>query len=382
MLLSTLTLAALAAHASAGAATIAAPVLTGPTELTGPTGLPGPPERLAIHAAKIVLGEQGVLEDAWLTVENGVIRQVGRGVRVPDDWPRIEHDGVLTAGLIAFSTGAGIGGDYRDATRTWSPQLEVAYEFDAEHADFRHALEQGVTALVLLPSGLDVAGGRAVVVKTSGGAIVERSGPLSLSPNASAANRMRAPTGYAGAVRMLEDQLADPKGALADAAAGKLLTLIHASSRQEGARALALAAHTGLHGALYGMGRVGGLEARLAESGLGVVFAPLEPGDDSRALASPAALAEAGVPFAFALDHTTPLRLGLALARREGLGADDALASVTTGAARLAGVSDRLGELEAGRDADFVLWDGDPTDITTPVRAVFMGGELVAGELR
>ena len=68
-------------------------------------------------------------------------------------------------------------------------------------------------------------------------------------------------------------------------------------------------------------------------------------------------------------------------ARRGGLPFDAALAAVTTVPATLMGVSDRVGTIAKGRDADLVLWNGTPFEFTTrPVGVVLEGATLVGGD--
>ena len=49
---------------------------------------------------------------------------------------------------------------------------------------------------------------------------------------------------------------------------------------------------------------------------------------------------------------------------------------MTLVAAEIAGVVDRVGSLEAGKDADFVLWSGDPLNLGSRVEAVYINGKL------
>lgn len=344
--------------------------------------LPAPAEgRLAVHAERIVLGDGRVLEDAWLTVEDGRIRQVGRGVNVPEGWPVIEHDGVLTAGMVAFSASIGAGSETSDATRSLQPDLHLAYSFDPADSDWRWAAGQGVTTVVLMAGSGNLVGGRAVVCKTAGEVVVERDSHMTLSLASAAMTSTRKPTSFSGAIAMLRDALGDRDGPLADVAAGRMPALIHVGSRHEIARAAAFAKEEGLRGALVGAPRAGELAPQILDGQLGVVLSPLHAGTDSHFLATPAALAEAGVPFAFLLAHSDPLRLSTALAMREGLDPIAAWKALTTDAAELAGVGERVGRLESGLDADFVLWDGDPTELSSSVRAVYVDGALVSGGL-
>ena len=74
------------------------------------------------------------------------------------------------------------------------------------------------------------------------------------------------------------------------------------------------------------------------------------------------ALHDAGVPFAFGTGTDKPEKLlkRIRTLVEEGFPADVAEAALTRNAAAILGVEQRLGKLEAGFDASFVLWDGDP----------------------
>jgi imidazolonepropionase-like amidohydrolase len=71
-----------------------------------------------------------------------------------------------------------------------------------------------------------------------------------------------------------------------------------------------------------------------------------------------------------------------AVAAANGLSFEEALAAVTIDAARLLGVEGRVGSLEAGKDADLALFDGDPFEYTTHVTAVVINGRVVSEERR
>ena len=57
-----------------------------------------------------------------------------------------------------------------------------------------------------------------------------------------------------------------------------------------------------------------------------------------------------------------------------GLPWQTALEAMTTVPARLWGIADHYGTLEAGKDADVVVWDGDPLEVTTSAEHVFIRG--------
>jgi imidazolonepropionase-like amidohydrolase len=95
-----------------------------------------------------------------------------------------------------------------------------------------------------------------------------------------------------------------------------------------------------------------------------------------------AELSAAGVPVALtALGGDAfpgaSLRLEACVAARGGLSPQAALAAVTLEPARALGLSDRVGTLEPGRDADLVLLDGEPTNALSRVLQVYVEGRLV-----
>ncbi|MEO7282023.1 MAG: amidohydrolase family protein [Gelidibacter sp.] len=61
-----------------------------------------------------------------------------------------------------------------------------------------------------------------------------------------------------------------------------------------------------------------------------------------------------------------------------GLSFDEALKTITLNPAKLLGIDTRVGSIEKGKDADLVLFDGDPFEYLTKVKMVFIDGEMVA----
>ena len=67
-----------------------------------------------------------------------------------------------------------------------------------------------------------------------------------------------------------------------------------------------------------------------------------------------------------------------AIAAANELPYDEALKAITINPAKLLGLDKRIGSIEKGKDADIVLYDGDPFEYTTHVCKVIIDGQLVA----
>ena len=94
-------------------------------------------------------------------------------------------------------------------------------------------------------------------------------------------------------------------------------------------------------------------------------------------LENAARLHKAGVTIAFMTGDAhngRNIRQAAGNAVAYGLPWDAALAAMTSVPARIWGIADRYGTLEPGKDADVVIWDGDPLEVTTFPDAVFIRG--------
>jgi imidazolonepropionase-like amidohydrolase len=104
-----------------------------------------------------------------------------------------------------------------------------------------------------------------------------------------------------------------------------------------------------------------------------------------RLLTQPAELAEARVKFAFgSFDNSFARRLGqqAANAVAYGLPYQEALKAVTLYPAQIFGLADQVGTLESGKIANVIVTNGDPLEITTDVRYLFIKGQLTSTDNR
>jgi imidazolonepropionase-like amidohydrolase len=110
--------------------------------------------------------------------------------------------------------------------------------------------------------------------------------------------------------------------------------------------------------------------------------APLEEDEPyDRSLSQPAELVEARVKIAFgSFDNSFARRLGqqAANAVAYGLPYDEALKAVTLYPAQIFGLADQIGTLETGKIANVIVTNGDPLELTTDVRYLFIKGQLTS----
>jgi imidazolonepropionase-like amidohydrolase len=109
---------------------------------------------------------------------------------------------------------------------------------------------------------------------------------------------------------------------------------------------------------------------------------PVEEDDPyDRLLSQPAELSQSGVKFAIgSFDNAFARRLGqnAANAVAHGLPYDEALKAVTLYPAQIFGLADQVGTLETGKIANIIVTNGDPLELTTDVKYLFIKGQLTS----
>lgn len=168
---------------------------------------------------------------------------------------------------------------------------------------------------------------------------------------------------------------------------GKVPVYVRADSKKEIETAVAWAKKEGFALVIVGASEADQCAELLAKSGVPVLLGPTlalprkndAPYDDAFTL--PARLAKAGVTFALTTggdsEKARSLAQHAAMAAAFGLSREDALKSITLGAAQILGAGERLGSIEVGKDANLVVTNGDILEVMTQVRQAFVAGKPI-----
>lgn len=175
------------------------------------------------------------------------------------------------------------------------------------------------------------------------------------------------------------------KDALMACLAGEMPALFCANREDDILTALRIAEEFRLEPTLSGASDGYLVREEIKQSGTSVIVHPtmqrlsdLELMNSS--IENAALLADRGIPVAFQsgfesyVPKTRVVLFEAAVAAANGLGFGRALAGLTIDAARILGVEDRVGSIEPGKDADLVLFDGDPFEYTSHIEAVLING--------
>jgi imidazolonepropionase-like amidohydrolase len=168
---------------------------------------------------------------------------------------------------------------------------------------------------------------------------------------------------------------------------GELPLLVFADSARDIRNAVEFCEKQNLRMILAGGDEAYKVKDLLRSKSIPVILRPVltlpdnEDGPYDRLLSQPAELAAADVKFAFgSFDNSFARRLGqnAANAVAHGLPYDEALRAVTVNPAQIFGLGNQIGTLETGKIANVIVTNGDPLEVTTDVRYLFIRGQLTS----
>ncbi|TWT42265.1 imidazolonepropionase [Phycisphaerae bacterium RAS1] len=345
---------------------------------------------IVVRAARLVTPD-GELQDGGLVViRDGKIAQVGE--TAPADAVIHEYDdAAICPGLIDVAAALGAFGNLSENQSALQPAAAARDALDRFAPQLDAALRSGVTAFALSPDDQNLVGGRIAICRSGGagvGGLIAPDGPMKLSLSPDVFKSDREPTSRTGALLMLRSAIESARSgkaaagdALAQLAAGKIPAIVSAPSGADALAASEMVEDYGLKLTIMHTRDALDVAGEVARRKVGVIVGPLTWNSSRRETAAAAAYEKAGVPVAIAggapLFSADSVRLGAALAARGGLSAAAARRAITSNAAAVLGMSERLGAVKPGLEADIVLFSGDPIDLRSRVLAVYVGGRRV-----
>lgn len=363
----------------------------------------------------------------YVEVRNGKITAVEQGK--PEEIAADDIDangGWLLPGLIDAHTHLGIiedgvdfeGDDCNEISDPFTPQLRALDGINPYDRCFAEARTHGITSVMVSPGSANACGGEMLLMKTYGRCTDEMAVKacgmkfaLGENPKSVYSDRDETPVTrmataalireglqkaklYAERLQRFEEHPDEEEPPEYDAKCEALLPLLdgrqkahfHCHRADDVCTAVRICKEFGLDCVI-----VHGTGAHLAadlfgEWGLSMIVGPIicdrcKPEMRDLELHNAAVLYHAGVKLAICTDHPEVpvqyLPLSAALAVKGGLPREAALRAMTSEAAEILGVSDRIGRIETGLDADLVLFADDPLNVMSDPEWVMINGAIV-----
>ncbi len=348
------------------------------------------------HAPKAIVVDRYVTPDGTIsdkriiTLSNGKIAALLPHAEIADKTGVAYYSGAVACpGLIDVRSSMGAYGNTVESAFSVDPSVSAIDSFDPDHRDFRRAVESGITAALIAPSPTNLVAGACAVVKTGGastgraGSVLRDDGPLVFGFGPRTWRYDRAPTSRIGAMAMLRSVLGEAKSGsqharLQSLASGKLDAMLYCSDAMDVGTALRSVGKLAAHTSIIHTSDVYDLTEELAGTKATMIVGPYSFSMSQRTLSMAGVLASAGIDVALAGQMPTrgghSLRQTAALAVRYGMDSAKARQAITINAAKAAGVSDRVGAIRPGMDADLVIFSGDPLRMDSRVLAVYIDG--------
>ncbi|MFN2364738.1 MAG: amidohydrolase [Halarsenatibacteraceae bacterium] len=382
---------------------------------------------LAIKAGKIeTMTEAGTLKDGVILIEDGRIKAIGENLEIPEEAEVYDYgEKTVLPGLIDAHTHLGIGEegigwegrDYNEMTSPVTPELRAIDAINPADLGLEDARKSGITSVMIAPGSANVIGGECLAMKTNGKYVDDMiiKNPVGIKAafgenpkrvygeqKKSPSTRMAVAAEMRKAFMETEDYIKNKAKkendeddsfkrdiqleSLARVINGEMPLKTHAHRADDIMTALRIADEFSIDLTIEHCTEGHKIAERLAEAGVPAIVGPslttrskVEVKD--RDFKTAAVLAEAGVKVALMSDHPVipvdNLMVYAALAVKAGLAREEAYKSVTINPAEILGIEDRVGSLEAGKDADLVVYGGDPLDIAANVEAVYISGEKI-----
>lgn len=379
--------------------------------------------QIAIQADTVYTMVGAPIVDGVVLVRDGEIEQVGAAndVAIPSGYQTLSTS-VVTPGLIDAHSVVGLAGMYNtdadqdqlDTSSPIQPELRAIDAYNAREELVAWIRDLGVTTVHTGHGPGAPVSGQTMIVKTNGTtmgtALVDSTTMVAMTLGPSVERRFQSPGTRAKTVAMLREHFIQAQTyrdrmqsdnpptrdlgmeAMVRVLDGDVPALITAHRHTEILSALRLAEEFGFNLVLDGAAEAYMVLDEIRAAGIPVLVHPpmTRPGGEAAnaAFTTAARLHEAGVPFAFQSGYegyvpkTRVVLFEAAIATTNGLDRTAALEALTIDAARILGLADRVGSLEPGKQADLVLYEGDPFEYTTRVCHVIIDGAIASDTCR
>lgn len=358
---------------------------------------------------------------ADLLIENGKIRAIGENLEGDEtiDANGLEiYPGFVDAhthiGLDGFATGP-VGMDYNEMNDICCPQLRAIDGIDPMDHSFELARNAGITCVCTGPGSANVLGGTFTAIKTAGrrvdDMIVKKEvamkcafgeNPKRIYQNKCDSSRMTTAAILRETLekaRRYQQKIDAAHGdvsklppydmkleALLPVLRGEMPLKAHAHKANDIFTAIRIAKEFSVKLTLEHVTEGHLIVEELAETGLPMAVGPTMSHASkvelrNKSWVTPGVLAKAGCHVSIITDSSViqqenlPLCAGMAV--KAGMDPFDALRAITIHPAEHIGIADRVGSIEIGKDADLVLTDGSPFEISTLVHVVLINGVVV-----
>lgn len=379
---------------------------------------------LSIRDVKIMTITDGTIEAGHILIEDGKIKAVGKDVGLSASIKVIDGKGrVVTPGLIDAHTHLGLsesgvgseGRDTNEGTNPLTPGLRVRDGINMQDQAFGIFRKSGITTVGILPGSGNILGGTGLALKCKG-AIVDEAvlkdpigmkAALGENPKGHYGGQKKSPATRMGNAALLRGALQkavdyldklnhsnDEKGktrdkdseALLPVIKGEIPLIVHAHRHDDMITAIRICKEFGVRCILdhvtdgYMVKDI--IKCENIHCGVGPTMhygSKVENKD--RDFRTPVIFDRENIPFCFITDHPVVdgrnLILTASIATQWGLADDSALRAITLASAQHLGVDARVGSIESGKDADLVLWSGNPLEFTSFVDMTIIDGEIV-----
>lgn len=361
---------------------------------------------------------QPIINGIVLINSDGTIESVGGqgDITIPDGYETHEAS-VVTPGLIDAHTVVGLAGiknqdsdqDQLETSNAIQPQLRALDAYNAREELVKFVQDKGVTTIHTGHGPGALISGQTMIVKTSyetvEDALVDSVTMIAMTLGPAVSSNFSTPGTRAKGVAMLRQEFIEAqeyaekrnsenppsidlkKEVLADVLNGEITALITAHRANDIMTALRLKEEFGFEMVLDGAAEAYLVLDEIKQAGVPVIIHPTMirtyGAAQNASFETAGKLQKAGIPFAFQSGYegyvpkTRIVLFEAALAVANGLQREEALKAMTIDAAKILGIDQQAGSLRAGKDADIVLFDGDPFEYTTHVTTVIVDGKVV-----